>query len=63
MKILKTIILLPIKVVVIALEVVLTILRYLITLAGQFLGIATGLVRYIHHRIVCLFSYRNIDRN
>lgn len=44
MKILKTIALLPIKTVVIALEVVLTILRYLITLAGQFLGIATGLV-------------------
>lgn len=41
MKILKTIVLLPIKAVVIALEVVLTILRYLITLAGQFLGIAT----------------------
>lgn len=44
MKILKTILLLPIKAVVIALEVVLTILRYLITLASQFLGIATGLV-------------------
>ena len=44
MKIFKTILLLPIKVVVIVLEAVLTILIYLITLVGQFLGIATGLV-------------------
>ena len=54
MKILKTIVLLPIKAVVIALEVVLTILRYLITLAGQFLGIATGLVSGIF--IICAFA-------
>ncbi len=44
MKIFKTILLLPIKAVVIVLETVLTILIYLITLAGQFLGIAIGLV-------------------
>lgn len=44
MKILKTIILLPLKALVIALVAILTIFRYLITLAGQFIGIATGLV-------------------
>ena len=53
MKILKAIVLLPIKVVVIVIEIGLTVLKYLITVAGHFLGLITGSVSGIF--ILCSF--------